>query len=111
MHDLANFGQQEAIMSSGSIIRKYNRDLVHILSLSEPSRKMLTIALFGKSVISEMEKLQVFESSGVTAANHLVTYITDRIDGEHGKTIWTEMEEVEALKETVKKMKQGTNEC
>ena len=111
VHDLADFGQEEAIMSSKSIIRKYNKDLVHVLTLSEPSRKMLTIALFGKDVISEMEKHQVFESNGVNAANHLVAYITDRVDGKHGDKIWTEMEEIEALKETVEKMKQGTNEC
>ncbi len=94
--------------SDSSLIREYSKKLVHALTHSAPARESLAIGLFGKKVLSDLEKQEIMNESGSTTrmADKLVGYIINRIDSqEHCDNIWEELHSVEALTDILKKIK------
>ena len=90
------------------VLRTHSKQLVKALALSNPSKSMLTIGLFARSVIDEFEKLEISsESSPIKSAEILVGYIVSRAaeNKQHEATVWKELETIEALNDLVEEMK------
>ncbi len=94
--------------SDSSLLREYYKELVRVLTHSKPARESLAIGLFGKKVLSNLEKQEIMNGSGsaTSTADELVGYIINRIDSqEHCDNIWKELHSVEALIDILKKIK------
>ena len=90
------------------LIREHSKELIRVLTLSKPARQTLTIAIYSQFVLDDMEKLEIMDESlsAMTSADKLVGYIISRIDSrEHCDKIWKELDNVEALRDIVKKMR------
>ena len=89
------------------VLIKHSKQLVKALALCNPSRSMLTIGLFARSVIDEFEKLEISsESSPIKSADILVGYIVSRAENkQHEAAVWKELETIEALNDLVEEMK------
>ncbi len=94
--------------SDSSLIREYYKELVHALTLSKPASDSLAIGLYGRKVLSNLEKQEIMNESisATHTADKLVGYIINRIDSqEHCDNIWGELHSIEALTDILKKIK------
>ncbi len=92
-----------------AVLKDYKKEITHVLALSAPSRRMLTIGLYSKGVLSQLEELEITEdTSSVSSASRLINYIIDRIDNYmYNEVVWRELNDIEALRATVTKMRNG----